>query len=143
MKYMGSKRAMLANGLGKVLKAETANSNCFADLFVGSGAVAWYIAENTACRVLAADLQLFAVSLAEAVISREKTVDAGLVWKGWFREAQERNRRSHLFREAEEFDRIKWGRARRRYVARAREICAASHRPITKAYGGHYFSPKQ
>lgn len=143
MKYMGSKRAMLANGLGKILRAETANSERFADLFVGSGAVAWYIAENTTCRVLAADLQLFAVSLAEAVIGRETGVDAEALWQGWFREAQETNRRSRLFCEADKFDRITWEGARRRYVARAREICAASRRPITQAYGGHYFSPKQ
>ena len=143
MKYMGSKRAMLTNGLGQILRAETANSGCFADLFVGSGAVSWFIAQNTGCRVLAADLQLFAVSLAEAVISREKAVDAGLVWKEWSREASEKNRRNHLFREAGEFDGIKWEKARRRSVTRAREICADSRRPITRAYGGHYFSPKQ
>ena len=143
MKYMGSKRAMLANGLGKILRAETTKSKRFADLFVGSGAVAWYIAQNTGCRVLAADLQLFAVSLAEAVISRGKTVEAESVWKEWFREAHERTRRSQLFHEAEEFERIEWGKARCRYVALARDICATSRRPITQAYGGHYFSPKQ
>ena len=143
MKYMGSKRAMLSNGLGTILRAETAKSKRFADLFVGSGAVAWYMAQNTECRVLAADLQLFAVSLAEAVISRGKAVEAELVWKEWFAEAQARTRRSHLYHEAEEFDRVTWGEARRRNVARAREICATSRRPITQAYGGHYFSPKQ
>ena len=134
---------MLVNGLGKILRAEAANSNRFADLFVGSGAVAWYIAQNTGCRVLAADLQLFAVSLAEAVISRKEAVDAKSVWGEWSQEAQKKNRRNQLFREAEKFDTIKWEKARRHCVALAREICAASHRPITKAYGGHYFSPKQ
>jgi len=140
---MGSKRVMLANGLGKLLRAETANSHSFADLFVGSAAVAWHVAQNTRCRVLAADLQLFAVSLAEAVISRKNALNSELLWKGWFREAQEKNRRSQIVLAAEEFDQIKWGKARRRCVALAREICSASHRPITRAYGGHYFSPKQ
>ncbi|HEX4002887.1 MAG TPA: DNA adenine methylase [Candidatus Acidoferrales bacterium] len=143
MKYMGSKRSMLANGLGQILRAEAANSKRFADLFVGSGAVAWYIAENTGSRVLAVDLQLFAVSLAEAVINRDKTVDAESVWKGWFREAQEKISRSRFFQEAEEFDKQKWGRAPREHVDRAREFSARSRRPITRAYGGHYFSPKQ
>jgi adenine-specific DNA-methyltransferase len=143
MKYMGSKRAMLVNGLGKILRAETTNSRCFADLFVGSGAVAWYIAENTNCRVLAADLQLFAVSLAESVIKRDKAVESESVWKEWFREANQRNHRSHLFREAEDFDRMMWSTARRRHVACARELCAYSRGPITQAYGGHYFSPRQ
>lgn len=143
MKYMGSKRAMLANGLGKILRAETDKSRCFADLFVGSGAVSWYVAQNSGCRVLAADLQLFAVSLAEAVINREKAVDAESVRKGWFREAKEKNRRSRLFHEAEEFDKERWERARRANVDRARELCASSRGPITGAYGGYYFSPKQ
>lgn len=140
---MGSKRAMLLNGLGKILRAETANSRCFADLFVGSGAVAWYIAENTNCRVLAADLQLFAVSLAESVINRDKAIDSESVWKEWFRDAKEKTRQSRLFNEAEEFDKQKWGRARRETVDWARDFCARSRRPITRAYGGYYFAPKQ
>jgi adenine-specific DNA-methyltransferase len=143
MKYMGSKRAMLANGLGKILKAEVANSNRFADLFAGSGAVSWYVAENTTCRVLACDLQLFAVVLARGVISRGGTLDAETVWRRWFHEAQQRNRQSRLYQVAEMFDEKTWETARRRNVGRAREICAVSRRPITKAYGGHYFSPKQ
>src|SRR5882762_3442876 len=116
MKYMGSKRSMLANGLGKILKAETANARRFADLFVGSGAVAWYIAENTCCRVRAADLQLFAVSLAEAVITRKGVVDPDSVWKAWYRDALRSIRRNCLFGEAERFDRTKWESARRRSV---------------------------
>ena len=143
MKYMGSKRAMLANGLGKLLMAETEKAERFADLFVGSGAVAWYVAENTTCRVLAADLQLFAVSLAEAVISRKRAVEPESVRKQWFLQAQERIRGSRLYREAEDFDNTTWERARRRNVAYAREICGVSRRSITRAYGGHYFSPKQ
>jgi adenine-specific DNA-methyltransferase len=143
MKYMGSKRSMLANGLGKILRAETANANCFADLFVGSGAVAWYIAENTCCRVRAADLQLFAVSLAEAVITRKSVVDPESVWKAWYRDALRSSRRNCLFGEAERFDRTRWESARRRSVDDAREMCLGSRGPITRAYGGHYFSPKQ
>src|SRR5713101_959103 len=143
MKYMGSKRSMLANGLGKILRAETANANCFADLFVGSSAVAWYIAENTRCRVRVADLQLFAVSLAEAVITRRRTIEAESVWKVWQWDAQRSVSRNCLFHEAEVFDRANWERARRRSVADAREICLESRGPVTRAYGGHYFSPRQ
>jgi adenine-specific DNA-methyltransferase len=143
MKFMGSKRSMLANGLGKILKAETANAKRFADLFVGSGAVAWYIAENTGCRVVAADLQLFAVSLAEAVITRKGVIDPESVWKGWYRDALRSIRRNCLFGEAEQFDGRKWASARRRSVDDAREMCLGSRGPVTRAYGGHYFSPKQ
>lgn len=143
MKYMGSKRAMLANGLGKILRAEAATSSRFVDLFVGSGAVAWYVAENTECPVLGADLQLFAVSLAGAVVSRKQTVKPESVWHEWFLCAKERNQRRQIFREAERFQSAKWTSARRRSVARAREICEGSDLPITGAYGGYYFSPKQ
>lgn len=134
---------MLANGLGEILKAEAANSNRFADLFAGSGAVSWYIAENTNCRVLACDLQLFAVALAQGVISRSGALDAEAVWGKWSHEAHERNRQSRLYQNAVMFDGKTWETARRRNVSRAREICAPSRRPITKAYGGHYFSPRQ
>jgi adenine-specific DNA-methyltransferase len=143
MKYMGSKRAMLTNGLGKILIAETSKANRFADLFVGSGAVAWHVAENTRCQVLASDLQLFAVSLAEAVVSRTRIIDADSVWKVWHENAQRSGRRDGLFRETEHFDGTKWEIARRRSVAVARQLCADSRGPITRAYGGHYFSPKQ
>ena len=143
MKYMGSKRSMLANGLGQILKAETKSASKFADLFAGSGVVSWYIAENAVCDVLAADLQLFAVSLAEGVISRDEAVNAESVRRGWFREAQEKIRRNRLFEEAEQFDKEKSGKRRRQTVEWARKFCASSRRPITRAYGGHYFSPKQ
>lgn len=134
---------MLMNGLGKVLKAEAANSSGFADLFVGSGTVAWYMAEKMRCRVFAADLQLFAVSLAEAVITRDNKIDAGSVWESWYKEAQQSVRRKRLFREAELFDAGGWEKARRRSVSDAREMCVGSRGAMTRAYGGYYYSPKQ
>ena len=63
MKFMGSKRAMLANGLGEIVRSESKQAERFVDLFVGSGAVAWYVAEATATKVLAVDLQEFATVL--------------------------------------------------------------------------------
>ena len=45
------------------------------------------------------------------MISRGKTFEAESVWKEWFREAHERTRRSQLFHEAEEFERIESGEA--------------------------------
>jgi adenine-specific DNA-methyltransferase len=143
MKYMGSKRLMLANGLGKILATETLKSKRFADLFVGSGAVAWHVAETTKCQVLAADLQVFAVALAEAVITRRRALDADKLWKAWSRSAQQNLRRDRMFHEAEIFEGKKWQVARRRNVALARNMCADGRGPITQAYGGHYFSPKQ
>jgi len=143
MKYMGSKRAMLANGLGQLLRAEAEGVKRFADLFVGSGAVAWYVAENFGCHVIAADLQTFAVALAEAVIGRNTAIPPEPVWQDWSRNADERVRKDSLHLDAEDFDKVPWKRARRQSVEDARRMCLASEGPITRAYGGHYFSPKQ
>ncbi len=60
MKYMGSKRAMLSNGLGDLLRSEMLGAKRFADLFAGSSAVAWFAAEHSECSVLASDLQRLA-----------------------------------------------------------------------------------
>jgi len=143
MKYMGSKRTMLSNGLGEVLRAEIGKTKRFADLFSGSSAVAWFVAENFSCPVIAADLQSFAVCLAEAVISRDEALNPQSIWKRWSNEAEASARESDLFRDAELFGQVSWARARRRNVKDARNLCKESRNPITRAYGGHYFSPKQ
>jgi adenine-specific DNA-methyltransferase len=143
VKYMGSKRTMLSNGLGEVLRSRVSKVKRFADLFSGSAAVAWFVAENFSCPVMAADLQSFSVCLAEAVISRDVPLNPQAIWEHWSKEAQATAGQADAFQEAERFSQVSWGRARRRNVADARDICVESHHPITKAYGGHYFSPKQ
>src|SRR3712207_7755147 len=45
-KYMGSKRAMLENGLGSLLKAQSAKSDRVVDLFCGAASVSWFVAQN-------------------------------------------------------------------------------------------------
>ena len=55
MKYMGSKRAMLQNGLGDLLDREAAGAHRFVDLFAGSGSVAIHIARKFPIPVLAFD----------------------------------------------------------------------------------------
>ena len=144
MKYMGSKRAMLANRLGEILIRETNGAKRFADLFVGSGAVAWHVAENTRVEVIAADLQQFAVILARAVISRSKAVDGEKLWSHWVNEAQYSLYDQPHYHEAEKLDCIDWTVNPIAHVKRAQELCHKSQQlPITKAYGGYYFSPKQ
>src|SRR2546425_7693583 len=108
MKYMGSKRAMLTNGLGQILRAQTEEVTRFADLFVGSSAVAWYVAENFNCQVIAADLQLFAVTLAKAVIDRETPLNPEAVFLAWFRDARAKLQESTIYREASRFHRTNW-----------------------------------
>jgi adenine-specific DNA-methyltransferase len=143
MKYMGSKRAMLANGLGTTLLRETADAKRFADLFAGAGSVAWYVAENFPCRVVATDLQLFSSVLCDAVVGRVKALDSELVWSKWAFRAKARASEASIYKRAQCFDQTSWARARRRSVAEARDLCCAGEGPITRFYGGHYFSPMQ
>lgn len=58
MKYMGSKRAMLENGLGELLGQEIQTANRFVDLFTGSAAVAAHVGCRFHLPVLAFDLPL-------------------------------------------------------------------------------------
>lgn len=144
MKYMGSKRAMLANQLGEILIRETSGAKRFADLFVGSGAVAWHVAENTPVEVIAADLQQFAVVLARAVISRNKAVDGEKLWSHWIDQAQQFLYDQPHYCEAEKLDCMDWTVNPITHVKCAQKLSYKSQQlPITKAYGGYYFSPKQ
>jgi adenine-specific DNA-methyltransferase len=143
MKYMGSKRTMLSNGLGEMLRAHVGEVHRFVDLFAGSSAVSWFVAENSKCEVIAGDLQAFAVALAEAVISREDELNPDPIWRTWSRDAACWLAGNSVYRAAEVFETRKWSSARRRNVEEARKISSESPELITQAYGGHYFSPKQ
>ncbi len=143
MKYMGSKRAMLANGLGTLLRNEMTGVDRFADLFAGSCAVSWFVAENFPSSVVTTDLQRYSSVLADAVLGRTEALDAKLIWKGWSAGARLSLRKDSIYVKAVKFQKIKWAKARRRSVAEARELCKTSDGLITRAYGGHYFSPFQ
>lgn len=143
MKYMGSKRAMLANGLGTVLRNEMGGVNRFADLFAGSCAVSWFVAENFPARVVTTDLQRYSAVLADAVLGRTETLDSRAIWKDWSARARLSVRKNSIYAQAVKFQKIRWAKARRRSVAEARELCKTGHGLITRAYGGHYFSPFQ
>jgi len=140
---MGSKRALLANGLGTVLRIQMTGVKRFADLCAGSCAVSWFIAENFPSTVIANDLQQYSAVLADAVLGRTEALDPKVIWKDWSARARASIRRSSIYADAAEFEKIKWARARRKHVARARELCKAGDGLIARAYGGHYFSPLQ
>ncbi len=135
MKYMGSKRSMLTNGLGVLLDQERHEAGRFFDLFAGSGAVSIHIARKYSIPVFAFDLQKYSSILANAVISRNREFDCGDVWQLWIRRAKSRFNKASVptsdrLTQAVVYDFRKW--------------CAAqADSPITKAYGGYYFSPKQ
>ena len=144
MKYMGSKRAMLANGLGRILLREADGARWFGDLFAGSGAVAWFVGQRSTVRVLASDLQQFAVTLSGAVITRTRALDPLTIWRQWQRRAVSRLSDLAFARVASEFQQLDWSHNARGIARDARAVCAAQRElVITRSYGGHYFSPAQ
>ncbi len=135
MKYMGSKRAMLLNGLGKLITQEISERSRFVDLFSGSAAVSWFVAERFPVEVLAVDLQAYGTALAEGLLCRTKPAKKEDFWPNWKARAEE-----HVQALAPLFvDRIT-----RSSVNQARQWCELfPEGSLIYAYGGHYFSPTQ
>jgi adenine-specific DNA methylase len=135
MKYMGSKRLMLKNGLGILLKKEIIDANRFIDIFVGSGTVAAHVAENFDIEVNAFDLQLYSAIVSNAIISREEIIYWQPVWNKWERDARELFK-IHKIPSTKKITQL--------IVKNCRAWCGKQNGlPITKVYGGHYYSPKQ
>jgi adenine-specific DNA-methyltransferase len=135
MKYMGSKRAMLQNGLGKLLQRELAGAQGFTDLFAGSGSVASFAAQNFSIPVRAFDLQRYSVVVTGALIERSRPLDWKKAWDDWFNRASVMAT-PRLPRVSARIDETTV-HAARRWCSRQSELA------ITRAYGGHYFSSKQ
>lgn len=135
MKYMGSKRGMLANGLGHLIDREVATASRFIDLFAGSATVAWHAASRHSVQVLAFDLQHYSRVLAAAVVDRDSPLNSNDIWETWHKRAL--NRFSTV-RDIPKFERLG-----RKQVHVARRWAAEQKNAITCAYGGHYFSPIQ
>ncbi len=136
---MGSKRAMLRNGLGDLLLEKTGSYTRFFDLFSGSAAVSTFVATRRAIPVHAFDLQQYARVSAASVVERVDAADSRRVWKNW------RARAARLFASnANGLPRLAIvDEVTKAKVEAAREWCLRSESPITQAYGGHYFSPFQ
>jgi adenine-specific DNA methylase len=135
MKYMGSKRWMLKNGLGSLLAEVAPSAHRFVDLFAGSGAVAAYVAQKVEIPVIAFDLQVFSSVLSKAIIGRSHKIDADKLWQAWHKKASAIRKRNVP---------IINGRFTRVHVGELREWCASRKKlTVTRAYGGHYFSPMQ
>ena len=137
MKYMGSKRAMLLNGLGTLLEREIVNAERFVDLFTGSAAVASHVAQKYDVPVLASDLQAYSVALANAVLQRRRKLAWKKHWRGWH------SRAAKLVRSHSRIPSTSRAMTRQS-VEKCRDWCTTrSNFKITAAYGGHYFSPRQ
>lgn len=145
MKYMGSKRAMLKNGLGELLVEESANSNRVVDLFSGGGSVAWFAATQLNKPVLALDLQEYAKVLAASVIHRVSESNYTQLYEQWIDRAKIQRTRTKGWQEAIDLDGAGFNTAT--WKRRAEELCESnviSNRALlTPRYGGHYYSPSQ
>jgi hypothetical protein len=143
MKYMGSKRVMLQNGLGEVLRSQAAGASRVVDLFCGSASVSWFAACEMGKRVLAVDLQAYAAVLAEAVVGRVYPLDPGDLRIGWLKAAQRLRLRRRNWKAAHKLDSA--GCSTATWVGRARTLCSGvgDRGFVFSAYGGHYFSPTQ
>lgn len=143
VKYMGSKRAMLGNGLGEALTRSIEDANRVLDLFTGSAAVAWYVSERYGKEVLASDLQAYSKVLAASVIERVAPITDRKWVEDWFRRARNyASAHSHwadINAIQEALGRISVYNA----AQIARSINFGATFPLSKAYGGYYFSPWQ
>ncbi|HYX72473.1 MAG TPA: DNA adenine methylase [Nitrososphaera sp.] len=143
---MGSKRSMLGNGLGEVLSQEIINAARFVDLFAGSAAVSWFIAQRTPVPVMAVDLQEFSTVMAKAVLYRTAPINTKSMLRAWVARAHKYIEAYHhrFFIKAEKIKAVDWMPAPFEVAEMAKDLCeTASDLPITKAYGGYYFSPIQ
>lgn len=136
MKYMGSKKVMLQNGLGKLLIQMANESNRVFDPFCGSGIVAWFLSENCDKQVIAGDLQEYSIVMANALLMRDRplTVTEIELLNDWVNSAEEIFISSDYSIVAEPIDQD---------VLMERVKSGESNDPITKAYGGYYFSFNQ
>jgi adenine-specific DNA-methyltransferase len=118
MKYMGSKKYLLNNGLGKLILEKAKKTNNFFDPFCGSSAVIWFVANKIENKIFAGDLQEYSVVLANSVLNRTSAKDFYSLKKNWLKSIQS------------EFIELN----------RNLKINNKLVGTITKAYGGYYFS---
>lgn len=142
MKYMGSKRWMLSNGLATIISTRIVEHSRFVDLFSGSAAVACHVATRHDIPVLANDLQQFSRVLAASVICRTSAL--GHRWlNNWIDRACNSASADKLYSTARKLEKAAHDLNIIDLVSEARAICEAAETPITAAYGGYYFSPRQ
>lgn len=143
MKYMGSKRAMLAGGLGDIIERNVHGAGRFVDLFTGSGSVACYVAENFDVPVIATDLQDYATALARSVLGRSSPLEFNAWGPTWIANAVFlAEQAADAVRAAGLQNKLKLDRLDFQ-ATRARKLCADSESNFVRAYGGWYFSPWQ
>ncbi len=145
MKYMGSKRVMLQNGLGKLLRSESLSADRIVDLFCGAASVSWFAATELNKTVAAFDLQEYAAVLAGAIVRRTRSLNPRTVVDEWIVPAKKACRRMAGWNDASKLDRKAPNTATWR--KRSQELCDSNIGAVDSLvwckYGGHYFSPTQ
>ena len=142
---MGSKRVMLANGLGDVLTEESRSATRFVDLFCGAGVVSWFVATNRKLPVLSCDLQSFATTMAASVVKRTDNGGLDRDVKAWICRVRKERKGRLGWSDAANLDRSEAPIAV--WWKKAQELCREARSeevgPVWRNYGGHYFSPTQ
>jgi len=133
---------MLLNGLGEALGQSIEECNRVFDLFTGSGAVAWHVAQNYSREVIASDLQTYAVVLAAGVIERTQSLKEGDWVDAWLQQA-EALRPRNIAKQARLLQNDLGAKDISELATKGKEICDSVDLPICAAYGGHYYSPLQ
>jgi len=155
MKYMGHKGKMLPL-LSDIVKDSASNAKRIADPFCGSAAVSWFLAENFDKEIYSGDLQKYATVRAQSVVERLNPIDGDILLKNWFRRANRIvNHVSEHFPNSLNSIKPEFNRESdiRSIVYNSRNFCRDvmpvafqginGSWPISKAYGGYYFSPYQ
>jgi len=143
LKYMGSKKHMLKNGLGELLLESAKASERFVDLFCGGCSVAWFVGEKTSLPVVATDIQNYAVVSAKSILMRTETADANFLAEQWLAKAAyhlKRNQVWTLLSTTINQENVEELAKTSRMLCQEKKIRTG---PIWAAYGGFYFSPTQ
>lgn len=155
MKYMGHKGKMLSL-LGEIIRHYGEHAEKIADPFCGSAAVSWFLAENSDKEVISGDIQSFAVARARAVVERTETFNPASMIAYWFSKAKctVESVASHFPNNLRSIEPNLTDPSKiKLVVSQSRKFCQnvlpvvfedfEGAWPISKAYGGYYYSPGQ
>ena len=145
MKYMGSKRSLIGNGLGTLISESAKPSSRFVDLFCGAGSVSWFASNQLGKPVLACDLQEYAVVLASSVIERSQPIDRHSIEEEWIGRSRRVLQSLGPWKDSLDLD----SRTLEIYPWQtiAQQLCNAYEADLSllvfRCYGGYYFGPSQ
>ena len=104
MKYMGSKKSLLENGLGDIILRSCDRKSRFIDLFSGTGSVATYIAKNAEIEVIAVDLQAYSAIMSDAILSRTAKYKTKAILEVWLYNIIKKLQNSKLWQQIKELE---------------------------------------